>query len=296
MGIIYQLVHKMKKRTLFLVITLLLGSGTMFLTKNLTLYQTPQVLFQHPQEQVFEKVKDKNISRWQCYQNLRAETVPMREFRLLSWNIHKGADNGWQRDLLNLAKNKQFVLLQEATTLQHIPQTFPQFQTVLHTLAFQFRHQQTGVLNLSDLAAERYCVNAQPEPWLRLPKVMAAMQFAVGTQSLLIVNVHLVNFEWKTTAYQYQLETLKQLVERHRGAVVLTGDFNAWSKNRTEQLQALIRSLGLTAVHFSPDERIKAFGYPLDNVFTRGIIVHSAQSKALRSSDHNPVELHFSLE
>ena len=53
---------------------------------------------------------------------------------------------------------------------------------------------------------------------------------------------------------------------------------------------------GLADVHFSPDERIKAFGYPLDNVFTRGIIVHSAQSKSLRSSDHNPVELHFSLE
>lgn len=296
MGIIYQFVHKMKKRTFFLVITLLFGCATMFLTKNLTLYQTPEILLRHPQGQSFEKVKDKNITRWQCYRNPLVETVPKREFRLLSWNIHKGADNGWQRDLQNLVQNKQFVLLQEATTLQRIPQTFPQFTTILHTLAFQFRHQQTGVLNLSDLTAERYCVNTQPEPWLRLPKVMAAMQFAVGNRALLIVNVHLVNFEWKTTAYQYQLETLKQLVERHQGAVVLTGDFNAWSKNRTEQLQALTRSLGLTAVRFTPDERLKAFGYPLDNVFTRGITVHSAQSKALRSSDHNPIELHFSLQ
>ncbi|WP_041834686.1 endonuclease/exonuclease/phosphatase family protein [Actinobacillus succinogenes] len=286
----------MKKRTFFLIITLLFGGGTMFLTKNLTLYQTPEVLFRHPQGQPFEKEKDKNITRWQCYRNPLAEPVAKREFRLLSWNIHKGADNGWRRDLLNLVQDKQFVFLQEATTLQHIPQTLPRFKTMLHTLAFQFRHQQSGVLNLSDLSAERYCINAQPEPWLRLPKVMAAMQFAVENRSLLIVNVHLVNFEWKTTAYQYQLETLKQLVAQHHGAVVLTGDFNAWSKNRNAQLQALIRSLGLTAVHFSPDERIKAFGYPLDNIFIRGVTVHSAQSTALRSSDHNPVELHFSLE
>lgn len=285
----------MKKRTFFLIIMLLLGSTTMFLTKNLTLYRTPEVLFRHPQGQVFAKEKDKNIARWQCYRNPRATPVPKREFRLLSWNIHKGVDNGWQRDLRNLVQNKQFVLLQEATTLQHIPQTFPQFKTILHTLAFQFRRQQTGVLNLSDLAVERYCVNAQPEPWLRLPKVMAAMQFAVENRSLLIINVHLVNFEWKTTAYQYQLETLHQLIKQHHGAVVLTGDFNTWSKNRTKQLRTLIQSLGLTAVQFTPDERIKAFGYPLDNIFTRGITVHSAQSTSLRSSDHNPVELHFSL-
>ena len=36
-------------------------------------------------------------------------------FNLITWNVHKGQDKGWQEDLARLSKQADFVLLQEAT-------------------------------------------------------------------------------------------------------------------------------------------------------------------------------------
>ena len=41
-------------------------------------------------------------------------------FHLITWNVHKGQDKGWQEDLARLSKQADFVLLQEATQHQNL--------------------------------------------------------------------------------------------------------------------------------------------------------------------------------
>ncbi|HGO5854187.1 TPA: endonuclease/exonuclease/phosphatase family protein [Mannheimia haemolytica] len=284
----------MKKYILGLL-CLLTGGIAIFIYQHLTVYKTPEVLFQDAQKAEFQKLDFSPA--WQCFQNDEVTPTPNREFRLLSWNIHKGEDPNWQQDLQAFAKQKDFVLLQEATSTQQIPQQQPAFNTFLHLFAFQYRDQKSGILNLSTLDADRYCLNSSLEPLLRLPKLMSAMRFPFENgKSLLLINVHLINFDLTNHSYQKQLDSLKNLVQQHQGAVILAGDFNTWNETRKIKLAELTQALMLTEIPLKPDNRIRVFGHSLDYLFARNIIVHSATSHRVKSSDHNPLELHFSLE
>lgn len=283
----------MKKR-LLLFIFVLLGS-TLFLNyRSLTIYTNPEIVFQDSKKNIFKEMEFS--SYWQCYQNTGVTPAPDKRFQLLNWNIHKGKDPNWQEDLKKFTEKKDFVLLQEATSGQQISNLLPQFESSLHIFAFQYQEQKSGILNLSRLDADRYCLNGSQEPLLRLPKLMSAMRFPFeNSKSLLVINVHLINFDWTNHSYQKQLDGLKGLIQHHKGAVMLAGDFNTWNEKRKKKLFELTNELQLTEVQVTPDTRTTAFGYPLDYIFTRGITVHSATSYSVKSSDHNPLELDFSL-
>ncbi|QIM66502.1 hypothetical protein A4G16_03485 [Mannheimia granulomatis] len=288
--------YKKIKKRLLLIIALIIGSAALFIHKNLVIYPNPNIIFQDSKQRVFEKTDV--YKGWLCYQNNEISPNKNRPFKLFNWNIHKGVDNGWQNTLIESANNKDFVLLQEATSLQEIPQTLLHFKQYLHLFAFEYQQQKTGVLSLSSLDANLYCGNQLQEPLLQLPKVMSAMRFPLKNhRSLLLINVHLINFEWHSQGnYQQQLNALKALMQKHTGAIILAGDFNTWNEKRNKQLLELITSEKLSKISLKPDERSTAFGYPLDHIFTRGITVHSATSYSVKSSDHNPLELNFSLE
>lgn len=282
------------KKSLLLFIPILLGSA-LFLNYNLTIYTPPEVIFQHSQKSIFKEIEFS--SYWQCYQNPAAPTTLNKRFRLLNWNIHKGEDSGWQKDLKAFAETADFILLQEAISGQQIPERLSHFDSFLHIFAFQYQQQKSGILNLSQLDTERYCLNSAKEPLIRLPKLMSAMYFPFENgKSLLVINVHLINFDWTNHSYQTQLDSLKELIQQHQGAVILAGDFNTWNEKRKTKLFQLTNELNLTEVEITPDHRITVFGYPLDYIFTRDIIVHSKKTYMVKSSDHNPLELDFSLK
>ncbi|AWW34787.1 endonuclease/exonuclease/phosphatase family protein [Mannheimia varigena] len=284
----------MKKRLLLLTLTLL-GSALLLNYRSLTIYTTPEVVFQDSKKSIFKEMEFS--SYWRCYQNTDVAPTPNKRFQLLNWNIHKGKDPNWQEDLKKFTKKKDFVLLQEATSGQQISDLLSQFENSLHIFAFQYQQQKSGILNLSHLDADRYCLNGSQEPLLRLPKLMSAMRFPFENgQSLLVINVHLINFDWTNHSYQKQLDGLKVLIQQHQGAVILAGDFNTWNEKRKAKLLELTNDLQLAEVQIIPDIRTTVFGYPLDYIFTRDIIVHSATSYTVKSSDHNPLELDFSLK
>ena len=114
--------------------------------------------------------------------------------------------------------------------------------------------------------------------------------------SLLLINVHLINFEWGISAYQAQLEQLFFFVENHQGPIIISGDFNAWNERRLNLVNNLMQKYGLDSVVLSQDERVRFLGYPLDYIFTRGVKVVSATSEVVTSSDHNPLLMTFELE
>ena len=214
-------------------------------------------------------------------------------FHLITWNVHKGQDKGWQEDLARFSKQADFVLLQEAT--QH--QNLSTFSTALFVSSFSFKDLLSGVKTFTKTQPEWYCGGGVAEPLIQIPKVASVMSFPLEKgDSLLLINVHLINFEWGISAYQTQLEQLFSFIENHQGHIIMSGDFNAWNERRLNLVNNLMQKNGLDSVVLSQDERVRFLGYPLDYIFTRGVKVVNATSEVVTSSDHNPLLMEFELE
>ena len=283
----------MKQINRFLKIGLvlaILGAGYFF--TNLTIFD--RTLIQLNMSQKTSYIPFEKRLNMQCDKadNLVPKLASSR-FHLITWNVHKGQDTGWQEDLERLSKQADFVLLQEAT--QH--QNLSTFSTALFVSSFSFNELLSGVKTFTQTQPEWYCGGGVAEPIIQIPKVASVMNLPLEKgNSLLLINVHLINFEWGISAYQAQLEQLFYFVENHQGPIIMAGDFNAWNEERLNLVNNLIKKYGLDSVALSQDERVRFLGYPLDYIFTRGVKVVSATSEVVTSSDHNPLLMEFELE
>lgn len=283
----------MKRIYRFLAIGLVLvvlGAGYFF--TNLTIFD--RTFIQLNTSQKVNYIHFENRLNMQCDKaDNSVSKLVSSHFRLVNWNVHKGQDKGWQEDLARLSKQADFVLLQEAT--QH--QNLSTFSTALFVSSFSFNELLSGVKTFTQTQPEWYCGGGVAEPIIQIPKVASVMNLPLEKgNSLLLINVHLINFEWGISAYQAQLEQLFSFVENHQGPIIMAGDFNAWNEERLNLVNNLIQKYGLDSVALTQDERVRFLGYPLDYIFTRGVKVVSATSEVVTSSDHNPLLMEFELE
>ena len=266
----------------------LLYSITIFSPVNIHFSTTPNLTY-HPIK------KQDELMCYQAEQPL--PEITQKTFRLLVWNLHKGQDAGWQQALNRLSQGRDLLLLQEVLNTQELATQYSsRFPTALYASAFAYLQQQSGVEILSQFAPHFYCAGSKPEPWIRIPKVGAAMSLPLPNgQALLLVNVHLINFEINPTAYEEQLRTLMQLVSQHQGPLVLSGDFNSWNGYRAQIIRKVINEFGLEEVSFAQDHRLRFLGNPLDHIFVRGLNVLNATTEPTESSDHAPLLLEVEL-
>lgn len=285
----------MKRIYRFLAIGLVLVVlGVGYFLTNLTIFDGTFIQLNTSQKEKVSYIPFKNKLNMKCDKaNDLVPKLAASRFHLITWNVHKGQDKGWQEDLARLSKQADFVLLQEAT--QH--QNLSTFSTALFVSSFSFKDLLSGVKTFTQTQPEWYCGGGVAEPLIQIPKVASVMSFPLEKDaSLLLINVHLINFEWGISAYQTQLEQLFSFVENHQGPIIISGDFNAWNERRLNLINNLMQKYGLDAVTLSQDERLRFLGYPLDYIFTRGVKVVSATSEVVTSSDHNPLLVEFELE
>ncbi|STO94068.1 Uncharacterized protein conserved in bacteria [Haemophilus pittmaniae] len=262
-----------------------------YFLSQLTIFDKLQIQFVSGRDKPYQAITQ--YAPLQCYQSPEAVAVlPAKTFKLLSWNIHKGQDAGWQKDLQRLSAEQDFVLLQEATPQQSLQQ----FSSSLFASAFAYKAQSSGVKTFAKSAPQWYCADSLPEPWIQIPKVGSAMAFPLQNgQTLLVVNLHLINFELKLVNYRKQLEQIFTLVGRHQGPMIVAGDFNSWRGKRVDFLNRLMAQYDLHAVPLQSDQRVRFLGQPLDHVFSRGVQILTANVLAVKSSDHNPILLEFRI-
>lgn len=217
--------------------------------------------------------------------------------RLLSWNLHKGADAGWRSDLGRLSADRDLLFLQE-----YRPSAGPRAHThelqALHFApGFGSGARRSGVATLSRHPAIAYCGLSDREPWLGTPKASALSLHPLSNgEALLAINLHGVNFSLGSRALTEQLQQLAPLLRAHRGPVILGGDINAWSTARLQRLRAFAAAQTLTEVGFQPDQRSRAPGLePMDYLFYRGLHLRRAEVVPVRSSDHNPLLAEWQL-
>ena len=285
-----------KYKTIAFILCLLVISTSLYLNYSITTYSKPQIEFISSNNSSKPIKFDAHLT---CFK--QQKTVPAIEknhFQLLVWNIHKAGDPGWQQALQKYAQNADFLLLQESTPdVLNNTKLNQKFDSRLYASSFTYLNKSSGVSIFSRFNPSKYCAGLKPEPWIKIPKVGVAEFFPLKNhQTLLVINIHAINFELNPTNYHKQISELLETIHTHQGPIILAGDFNAWNTYRHHFLQKIAKKYHLTEVTFKPDYRLRFWGNPLDYVFVRGINVENATTEQTKSSDHNPLLLKLSLK
>ena len=219
------------------------------------------------------------------------------EFELICWNIEKGNNTGWKQELKDLAKNTQVVLLQEAIFVEEMKQ--PREEPLYWSFApgYETKAHSSGVMTISRMQPNFFCALEAKEPWLRSPKKTSIVQFPLDhdEHSLLMVNMHAINFTFGVKAFARQLNELGPILAAHKGPIVFSGDLNTWRQARKDVLLPFISKFDLTEVGFEPDHRSQKMGHPVDYIFTRGLEVKHSRVIEVDTSDHNPLIVTLAL-
>ncbi|MDH3977659.1 MAG: endonuclease/exonuclease/phosphatase family protein [Gammaproteobacteria bacterium] len=216
---------------------------------------------------------------------------------LVNWNIHKGADQGWAKDLDMFGEDPSLMIFQEAAlngaSLESVSADYHQS----FAPGYQTRQALTGVMTLSSVRPITQCRLTSREPWLRTPKATMITEYGLtGTdQTLLVINVHAINFALGVADFSRQIEQAQVIIAAHSGPVLLSGDFNTWRNRRLSIVQEMAASLGLSTLKFDQDYRKRAFGQPLDHIYVRGLTVLEATTWKVSTSDHNPMSVRFRM-
>ena len=151
--------------------------------------------------------------------------------------------------------------------------------------------EQTGVELRSRYAADTVCTLSFTEPWLRSPKAVIATRLPFAGQSLLVVNLHAINFTFTARAYREQLAAIGDLLAAHGGPAIVAGDLNNWNAGRHAALEDFARENGLSIASFEPDWRSRHIGVPVDGLLQRGFVLLDAAALPTAVSDHHPLIL-----
>ncbi|MBW2453256.1 MAG: endonuclease/exonuclease/phosphatase family protein [Deltaproteobacteria bacterium] len=236
------------------------------------------------------------------------ETFDGAAIRVLVWNLYKSKLPGWRDDFAALANDHDLLLLQEGYWDAETQPWFTRLPGIGWWLGVTFEythcspHPVTGTV-LGSRATPLGPILSLHSPYREAltgtPKSFIAATFRVSgaTEPLLAVSVHGTNLHIDETAFDRHMDQVLDRVGRHRGPVVLAGDFNTWSSGRLAYLLAGTAALGLESVFDSGlssepgDGRLTWGGHYLDHAFVRGLVVRPGAKVlgTVTSSDHAPL-------
>lgn len=218
-------------------------------------------------------------------------SLPAAPLRVLSWNLHKGEDDGWDRDLARYAAEHDVLLLQEAVLTPALRAVVERAgMRWLMAGAFSMDGIERGVMIAARAAPLAGCTLRSFEPLFPVPKSAMVVRYRLASgETVAVANLHGINFTLGLGRFTEQLRAVADELKRHAGPIVFGGDFNTWSEQRHDVMLEVARELGLTPVVLTPDGRRRHFGQLLDHFFVRGLTVRAAASPEVKSSDHNPI-------
>jgi endonuclease/exonuclease/phosphatase (EEP) superfamily protein YafD len=238
--------------------------------------------------------------------------------RLLSWNIHKeGNEKNWINDILNTdcTRNPDIILFQEAKLNAGLKYVLKVKNLDWRFVANAIKNKEyTGVLTASQSVSlnDIPLISDEKEPMAETPKAILITSYLVNTNGintpLLVANVHGLNFVAHKDFYQ-QIEKLYQALLPHvkEMAIIVAGDFNAWSSKRVSILNEYFSKLDLKEVTTLQNVTTSSWfvrlftlegKLPLDRVYYshKKLVLNECESKVLdcvHSSDHKPLYMEF---
>jgi endonuclease/exonuclease/phosphatase (EEP) superfamily protein YafD len=218
---------------------------------------------------------------------------------LLNWNSHKETGLQWLQELQRMITGVDLLTLQEGVLTSELRDLLSDEYDGGWILANAFTKSDvhTGVLTASKVQHDFFCSFRVAEPIIVVPKTVLISRYPIAgtTQTLLLVNMHMVNFSFATDAYREQLRNAFDLINQHQGPLLISGDFNSWSDERDIIIQHFANALGAEAVQFPVDGRTTFLGHVLDHIFYRGLEPVESTVETEPLSDHNPMLVTFRL-
>ncbi|WP_455207023.1 endonuclease/exonuclease/phosphatase family protein [Kaarinaea lacus] len=231
-------------------------------------------------------------------QNMNNQSLALdpHGFSVLNWNIYKGNRDDLQHDLKQFSTKQDIVLLQEALLTDELKNSLDRhaLKWLLNT-AFLYDDRRTGVMTAAKVDTSYHCALRAMEPIIRTPKTTLISVFSLAgmPEQLMVANIHGINFTLALDAYGKQLHALEEILAQHSGPIVLAGDFNNWSNDRTRLLLELARRLSLQQLPYENHNRTMVLGNAIDHIFYRGLSVIYHETHQVSSSDHNPITVMF---
>lgn len=222
-----------------------------------------------------------------------------REFALLCWNVHKE----------NLRSHFHFYFKE---ILEHYAIDLIALQEVkidrLHPMKIDNFHlsfapnirlfdRMYGVLNGSCVSeSESFShLSLHRESMIQTRKSALFSYYPLASgEKLLLVNLHAINFRGNRV-YRREIETIFEKSAHHKGALIVTGDFNSWNRERMRVLMKFSELLELKNIEMEHAHLIKSFmNYKLDHIFYRGLeLIESSVIDVEKISDHNALYARF---
>jgi endonuclease/exonuclease/phosphatase (EEP) superfamily protein YafD len=217
--------------------------------------------------------------------------------RLVNWNIRKNSHSRWKQDYASVSNDRDLILIQEASLRADAVADMATESYWSFAPGFRNQAQVTGVLTLSSIKPLTQCSFVTMEPLLRTPKATSITQYGLTASdlTLIVVNVHAVNFSLGLNAFRRQFEDIAGVLENHHGPIILSGDFNTWRARRMGIVESLAERFALLPLGFEEDHRVRVLGKVLDHIFVRGLSAVVSETSAVTSSDHNPMTVTLTM-
>jgi endonuclease/exonuclease/phosphatase (EEP) superfamily protein YafD len=218
---------------------------------------------------------------------------------VLLWNVFKCKKSGWHEDFVSLIKHKDVVLLQEAVLNSRFDFQFTRSREHQWIMARSFKNMrdnvENGIKTGCRVAAieHTFAASAHSEPITKTKKMSLACLYPIANshQQLLVVNAHLINFV-SIDKFMSHLKGVFEVLNAHRGPVIMAGDFNTWNRQRLKYLQSLATAFALNEVVITRRPRMHHLFQHLDHIYCRGLRTnHVHVHTNIHTSDHFPVSL-----
>jgi len=223
-----------------------------------------------------------------------------KKINILVWNLHKGQDATFAQDFSTLSKNKDLIIAEEVfmdELMTNIFSTLPDYYFNIATSFFYGKDEnRTGVSTASQVRTTRlsYIKTETDEPAVKTPKMTIITSYPIkfSFKKLTVVNIHSINFV-KNKYFDKEIERIYSVVKDIPTPIIFAGDFNTWNKGRIKKLDEIRVRLNLNEASFTPDNRKKFHGNPLDHfLFSKDLKVRSAKAEEFyQGSDHKPLEI-----
>lgn len=216
-------------------------------------------------------------------------------FTLISWNVHKEMGKpAFEAALESLLHRcgADLVLLQEAV-LDRFTQTSLPGYNYSAAVNLDLRYKQYGVLTaalcpIRDVFSLK--TNRREMHFATKKSLLVTTHPFSDGGILTAVNLHAINFV-SAAVFVEEIERLIAVLQQREGPMIVSGDFNTWSRKRLDYLERFARAINLFPAVFENGHYIKRrFAKPLDHVYYRGLTLESAEAVDTRNvSDHNPI-------
>lgn len=191
--------------------------------------------------------------------------------KIVSWNIKKGNLPDYNNQIAEIKEMKPDIVC-------HQEDIHPRFKVPNFVFGRSYGNNGVSTGAKEEILEHVTFVSRDKEFFIGTPKAILATTHNFRNRSLLVVNIHGLNFAG-TKALLRQIEDTQLLLKNHLGPIIYIGDFNTKNNRRLKKVTRLLYTSDLKPVLFEneTDGRYEGKNKILDLAFSRGVRVTSAK-------------------